>query len=107
MRVHGAIAVRPADLVTHAGHVEETEAAIGRAAAASASPGDSYGLVGRVFALDAILAVNGALDGVDELRRRLTAVASGLRESAATYEGADRAAAARLGEAAGVVGGPR
>jgi hypothetical protein len=88
----------PGALLAHADHVAGLDRAIDRAlsVAAPLSP-DSYGVVGQVFAVPAILAIDDAVGALHLLRNDLTTKAAALRECADGYLTADRSAAGTIG----------
>ena len=90
------VAVRPADLIAHAGHVDAVAAGVGQArqAAATTAPGpDAYGKLCVI--VPALLGqLQGVVvDGVAAAEQSLHDTAGRLRETAAGYTGTDELAA--------------
>ncbi|MEK6443270.1 type VII secretion target [Pseudonocardia sp. T1-2H] len=90
--------VDPGALLVHADHVAGVDRAIDRvlSGAAPLSP-DSYGVIGQVFAVPVILAIDDAAGALHLLRNDLTTKAAALRECADGYITADRSAAGTIG----------
>lgn len=90
--------VEPRTLRAHAGHVNEVEAAVGRALPGrQALSSECYGMVGQAFAGAATSAMATGTAAVEEARRALVGLSGGLTGAGAEYENADLRAAAMFG----------
>lgn len=89
--------VDPDALADHARRIGELAARM-RSATTAARPLDlgAYGVVGQVFTLSAVAAVDTGVAAVGGLGRRTDELADGVGAAAEAYRAADRAQAARL-----------
>jgi hypothetical protein len=96
------VSVTPADLIAHAGHVDEVAGRIGEAARAGAAtaPGpDAYGRLCVLVPLMLGQLQGRVVDGIEAAERSLRDTSDRLRASAAGYRDADRRAAGAVDDA--------